>query len=432
MGFFDKMKLAVGIGGAKVEIKMEPGPVSLGGFAKGQVIVHGGKADQKCTGVKVLLRRSEVVKVRDDEGKSHDETRWDTLSTENLAEWEQTIRAESTQSFEFTVQIPNEEGPKLAYQIDAEAVIAGALNPSANVKLATTRAAAVTAASVPSLMGLAKRLYDNGSDKYAECEGVLKQVIGFEPKNPDALLMMAKVVDYRNNAQAAPFWKTYLEIVPDDANAWADFSRSADYRKSYDEALAYNQRALALAPQSSNYWSSRADIFEKLKRFGEAAACCDKAQAGDSAQSWYLIKKARIMLAAERKDLAANAFRVAGATGDCGVLLDVLQGFDTCGAGDHEEMINLAIQANPGDPQPYWVKAEWLLSKNDAKGALAVLDGATSQAWESEWSRSNLWCVKGKAMEAVQDKAGAKMAYQQALAEYKDNSEAARRLKAIK
>jgi tetratricopeptide (TPR) repeat protein len=432
VGLFDKMKLAVGIGGAKVEIKMEPGAVALGGFAKGQVILRGGKAEQKCNALMLVLKRNEVVKVRDDQGNSRSETRTEKLSEENLAAYEQTIRPESESTFEFTVQIPNEEGPNLSYEIYATADVPGAIDPSATVKLATTKAAPATAASVPTMISTAKRLYDNGSDKYAEVEGLLKQVIGFEPKNADALLMLAKVVDYRNNAQAAPYFKTYLEVVPEDAKAWADFARSAEYRSSYDEALGYNQRALALAPQSSEYWAARADVMEKLKRFDEAAACCDKALAGDSAQSWYQIKKAKLLVAGGRIDLAGQAFMDAGAKGDTYVLLDVLQGLDACGMGGHEELIQRAISANPGDPQTFWVKAEWLLSKNDAAGAIAVLDGATSKAWESEWSRSNLWCLKGRAMEAVQDRAGAKLSYQRAITEYKDNSEAARRLKELK
>jgi len=102
MGFFDKMKLAVGIGGAKVEVKLEPGAVPLGGFVKGQVIIRAGKSEQKCNGVPTLLKRSSVVMVRNEDGSKRKETRWDTLAEENLAAYEVTLHPGSEYTYDFT------------------------------------------------------------------------------------------------------------------------------------------------------------------------------------------------------------------------------------------------------------------------------------------------------------------------------------------
>ncbi len=431
MGLFDKMKMAVGIGGAKVEIQIEKGPYPLGGYASGKVVLKGGKAEQKCKGILVTVRRTEVVRVRDDQGNSRNEDRTSTVTEENLANYEFTVSPDSTQTFDFSIAIPNEEGPSLSFDLVASADIPGAIDPSQTVKLPTTRAAAATAQSVPQLLATAKRLYDTGSDKYTEAEALLRQVLGFEPKNADALLMLAKTIDYRNGAQAVEVWKQYLDLVPADSRAWSDFARNAQYRSAYEEALQYNQKACSLAPQSSEFWNDRADLFEKLNKLDEAVSCCDRAVTGDAGSAWHHIHKAKLLVKMGRNDLAEQAFRAAGEKGETYILLDVLDGLDALGIDATEELVGKAIAANAGDPQPFWVKAEFLLKKNDAAGANAVLDGALDKAWESEWGRSNLWCMKGKALEASQDRAGAKLAYQRAVKEYKDNTEAARRLKAM-
>lgn len=66
------MKQAVGIGGAKVEVRLNPGPVALGGFAKGRVVLKGGKGEQKCNGVEFALKRTTTRKV-EREGKLVDQ-----------------------------------------------------------------------------------------------------------------------------------------------------------------------------------------------------------------------------------------------------------------------------------------------------------------------------------------------------------------------
>jgi sporulation-control protein spo0M len=230
MGLFDKLKLSVGIGGAKVEVKLNPGPVPMGGFAKGQVIIHGGKVEQKLNGVLVTLKRSKVVRV-EVEGKLQDQTQTENLHEDNLAPYEQTISAGSDMYYEFAMQVPNEGGEesRISYEIHASADIPGAIDPSASVKIPLTKAAEMTAAQIPQMLGVADQLRNQGN-KEAELEGVLAQVLALDANNTRALRMMAEVQDYRSPAEAAQRWKALVALIPEDIEAWGRLAQNAERR----------------------------------------------------------------------------------------------------------------------------------------------------------------------------------------------------------
>src|SRR5687767_2107351 len=61
MGFFDKMKASVGIGGAKIELAVPDSPALKGGTLQGTVILTGGKIAQRCNGITVTLRVTRMV-----------------------------------------------------------------------------------------------------------------------------------------------------------------------------------------------------------------------------------------------------------------------------------------------------------------------------------------------------------------------------------
>src|SRR5580765_630234 len=110
MGFFDKMKQAVGIGGAKIDISLNDGAAPLGGFAKGRVILHGGKSEQKCHAIEARLERVTTVRV-DVEGKMQNKEDVEVVASETLASYHFTISPDSEQPFDFAYKVPREGGP---------------------------------------------------------------------------------------------------------------------------------------------------------------------------------------------------------------------------------------------------------------------------------------------------------------------------------
>ena len=108
------MKQAVGIGGAKVDISLDAGAAPLGGFAKGRVILRGGKSEQKCNAIEARLERVTTVRVVVD-GKSQNKEEVETVHSETLASYHFTIHAESEQLFDFAFKLPREHGTYRIY-----------------------------------------------------------------------------------------------------------------------------------------------------------------------------------------------------------------------------------------------------------------------------------------------------------------------------
>src|SRR4051812_40440649 len=124
MGFFYKMKQAVGIGGAKLDISLDAGTAALGGVGKGRGILRGGKSEQKCHGVEARLERVTTVRV-EVEGKMQNKEDVETVTSELVANYHFSIPADSEQLFDFAFKVPREGGPgtRIAYRIHATADI---------------------------------------------------------------------------------------------------------------------------------------------------------------------------------------------------------------------------------------------------------------------------------------------------------------------
>lgn len=130
MGLFDKMKTAVGIGGAKVSMGIEGGNHQEGAFAIGTVLVKGGKGDQTCDGLTVELKQ---YREREEEvnGEKRTVTSKETLVMKNLAPNGFAIKAGSDNVFQFRIYLPSEGKTEIV----ASADIPGAIDPSATAKL---------------------------------------------------------------------------------------------------------------------------------------------------------------------------------------------------------------------------------------------------------------------------------------------------------
>lgn len=433
MGLFDKLKTSVGIGGAKIEVKLDPGPVPLGGFARGKVILKGGKSEQKSNAVHVQLKRNKIVRVEVD-GKKQDQTQTDVLTEENLAPYEITIQPDSERWFEFALQVPNEGGEeqRISYEVYATCDIPGMIDPSSTVKVPLTKAQEMTAANIPQLLELAEQLRNQGN-KDAELEGVLKQVLGFDNKNTRALKMIAQTLDYNNGAEAASYWKQYLDLVPADVDAWVSFASNAERRGSFEEGLRHSSRAVELAPGRTDVWLNRANILEQMQKWTDAVAAYDRALGGDHPYTRIHVQKANALIKSEQKSAAAGVLLEAGKAGDQYCLSEILEALEGLGQDQHEEvLIAAAVKENADSYYPWQTKAERLLKRNNGQGAITAVETALSKDVSSDWARSQLWFLKGKAFETLSKPADAKLAYNKAIEEYNDHREAKDRLKAIR
>lgn len=63
--------------------------------------------------------------------------------------------------------------------------------------------------------------------------------------------------------------------------------------------------------------------------------------------------------------------------------------------------------------------------------AIEAADTALKKNVSSDWSRADLWVLKGRAFQQLQKKDDAKVAYETALRECKDHHDAKQRLKAL-
>ncbi len=130
MGFFDKMKTAVGIGGAKVSLNLEGGNHQEGAFAIGTVTVKGGKTDQVCDGLTVELKQW-IEREVEENGETKKVSSKETLVLKNLTPNGFPIKAGSDNNFQFRIYLPSEGKT----EIEAQADIPGALDPKDTAKL---------------------------------------------------------------------------------------------------------------------------------------------------------------------------------------------------------------------------------------------------------------------------------------------------------
>jgi tetratricopeptide (TPR) repeat protein len=435
MGFFDKMKQAVGIGGAKIDISLNDGAAPLGGFAKGRVILRGGKSDQQCHAIEARLQRVTTVRVEVD-GKMQNKEDVEVVQAETLASYHFAIPAQSEQAFDFAFKVPREggSGTRIAYKIYATADIPGAIDPSKTVDLPVTDSPVATGlGDVPSLMQTAQTLRDQGSDHAVEIESLLKQILALDATHAQAMRMLAEVVGWRNDAEAVPHWRRYLELVPADTDGWEELARNAERRGATGEALTTLAKALSLAPNRSYLHAQRARILETEARFDEAIGAWDAALRGDSADDSYAISRAQVLVKMARGAEAEAALVAIGERCEVYRLDDVLCALAELGARQHEErLIASALARHPDEAASvHEVHARRLFERGEYARSLEAADRALKGGNQSEWSLSSLSVLKGQSLENLDRKADAKAAYKRALELDRDNYDAKTRLKAL-
>ena len=296
-----------------------------------------------------------------------------------------------------------------------------------------TDAPALTVADVPELLSTAKTLRQQGGDNGAQVEGVLKQVLGFEPGNTEAMRLLAEQVGYRNDAEAVPLWNKYLALVPTDVDAWEELARGAERRSAYAEALQIFDKALGMAPSNSSLHSQRARVLVSLNRFDDAVLAYDNALKGDRASGSDGVDRAKVLVKAGRKAEAEAALLQVAQAGDVWVLQQVLEAFYELGTPQHEEaVIAQAFKVNQDDPyRVHQYNAERLLKRQQYEKAIEAIDQAVKGTNLGEWTLSRLMGQRGQALEHLRRTDEAKLAYKKALDIDADNHEAKSRLKAL-
>jgi sporulation-control protein spo0M len=147
MGFFDKIKVAVGIGGAKVSFNVEPDQeIRQNGYFEGEVVLRGGNVEQKLTELTLDVIQTETWAEIHEETyvdhfdgdveahvHEHQRERSTTVHKMVIAD-EQVILPEEEYVFPFEITIP-ENAPitteTVSWKLWTNADIPGALDPSA-------------------------------------------------------------------------------------------------------------------------------------------------------------------------------------------------------------------------------------------------------------------------------------------------------------
>jgi len=147
MGFFDKLKASVGIGGAKVQLQAKRSYYFGDENVEITVTLHGGKVAQKCHKLEVSVQRTrelpteEVEATKKSSGQENPSTRvTDTLLTLTFPGTEDvTIEPGSAQTFNLEFGIPGDEHTLFSdsheYRVTATADIPGAIDPSDSVAI---------------------------------------------------------------------------------------------------------------------------------------------------------------------------------------------------------------------------------------------------------------------------------------------------------
>lgn len=423
MGFFDKMKLSVGIGGAKVELQLHTNPAPRGGLARGTVYLRGGKAEQTCNGIELILKRTRKVRVETEEGDMKMEERTEDLQTQKLTYdgYDLTIHPGSEHSYDFSIRMPSEELPSARYSLTASADIPKAIDPSSTVEVALSDAAPATVADIPQLLDSAED-FEN-SDQSAQAEATWKQVLALDPKNAQALRRLAETS--RTDMERARYFRAYLEVEPTDADKWASFAQNADDRGALDEALGAITRSLELAPSQSFHWNIKSRILDKLGRFDEALAATNQAIATNRDDSYYPYRlKAELLKKNGRTEDALQALVQAMEKGNRWNLSSVLEELPHYG-GSHleDQLCRHALEKNPDQAWfIYNVKGERLLGAGKAKDAITYFTKALEFNTLTEPSeRADILVNVGKSHLQLGDKTQATALYQQALGVYPDS-----------
>jgi tetratricopeptide (TPR) repeat protein len=118
---------------------------------------------------------------------------------------------------------------------------------------------------------LAKAAELHRTGKLEDAEGIYRQILQRDPKNLEALRLLALIaMQFEHYGQAEQFLKRAVEIAPDFLAAWIDLSRAQLERLDLESALASIERAAAMNPGSANVQVHLANVQARSGRHAEA------------------------------------------------------------------------------------------------------------------------------------------------------------------
>jgi len=108
--------------------------------------------------------------------------------------------------------------------------------------------------------------------KLEDAEGVYRQILQRDPKNVEALRLLALIaMQFEHYGQAEQFLKRAVDVAPDFLAAWVDLSRAQLERLDLEAARASIERAAALNPGSANVQVHVANVQARSGQHAEAA-----------------------------------------------------------------------------------------------------------------------------------------------------------------
>jgi tetratricopeptide (TPR) repeat protein len=118
---------------------------------------------------------------------------------------------------------------------------------------------------------LAKAAELHRTGKLEDAEGIYRQILQRDPKNLEALRLLALIaMQFEHYGQAEQFLKRAVEIAPDYLAAWIDLSRAQLERLDLQAALESIERAAAMNPGSANVQVHLANVQARSGRHAEA------------------------------------------------------------------------------------------------------------------------------------------------------------------
>ncbi len=154
--------------------------------------------------------------------------------------------------------------------------------------------------SVDAQLGLAEGEYQAGREDVASRE--YEKAIRLEPKNPAALLQLARIYSHRAStwAQSEARFKDYLVLKPDDAGAQLELARVLAWRGAAGEARTLFSKPGVARHMTYNDWRTYVFALVKSGRSGDAQPILNRMTA-EHPNDWEM-KLQLADLYAKRKD----------------------------------------------------------------------------------------------------------------------------------
>lgn len=135
---------------------------------------------------------------------------------------------------------------------------------------------AAFAPSHPAALTRAHALHKQG--RLAEAEALYRQVLKAEPRQVDALQLLALIeAQNQRHAEAIALFDQALKLRPELVPAWVNRGVALQALNRYPEAIASYERALALQPAHLTALCNRAVVLKDLKRHADALSGFDAA-----------------------------------------------------------------------------------------------------------------------------------------------------------